>query len=638
MATLVNLPVELLLMIVDRLSYHDDTDADGFISPQRDLSSFLRTDKRLYSLFQSYLYKANDKCMNQTALAYGAFHGDIALVRRTLEINKSRLVTKIPSWRRRYGLIRHRPICWAAAGGQTAMIEYLLELGVSLGQDSSTSTRCVCETDLLGHAAGNGHLETMKYLVAKGLRFESQREVTPRRRHNISALRMAAENGQGHCFEFILNAESYRNLQGKDYVHRIAYILLAIVGLPASEKHDRIESALYLLKQSRLTEKRDFCRCIVEVANPLTKDMRALNETLAKPGRIELFAEMLLYLAVMSGHLILLDEMVRLGSSVETRYRGAHTPLCLAALEGGPQAAARLLEFGADMNAKNAKDQSPLFLATLSKSFGVMEVLLNHGANVNACSTRCGIVQTPLWRAVADQTHHPHLKRNKNSPVRAGRHSLDGIVKLLLDNGADPNFQDPTYGITPLWLALSSRFKHIGQNTPAEIIEILIKHGADVRIARRKMSLLWEGMHNHTSFTIKLLRLHGADPNDYGDDFDPAKPYRGRQPMSALAKAVKWGRFDVAEALLDTGADPHAQFWKKDTCLVKVASFGPVSLVERLLDGGVDVNETFGGKTALDIAIWNCNEGLKELLLRRGAVQKGTLEKACAASKEPDQS
>lgn len=622
MVTLVDLPTEIMLMIIECFPYRDSTGFDDLIDRQQDLCSFIKTNKRFYTLSRDRLYKENDRFMNQTALAYGAFHGDLALVRRTLQINHSRLTEQIPSWKRRHiGSVRHEPICWAAAGGQTAMIACFLQVGVSLTQNGTLRTICPdCETSLLGQAAAHGHLQTMKFLVDKGLRIESQREMKERRRRGLSALRMAAENGHTDCIDFILDSESYSNLQAKEYVHRITCLVSSVLNPPTNGNHDRIECALHLLKRSNLTEKRDFCACISESAKCFAGDLPALNETLAKPGRFELYAEMLLYLGVISGNLALLNEMARLGVSVETRYRGGHTPLCLAALEGGAHCAAMLLQLGADINAKNAKDQSPLFLAVLSKSHSVTELLLRCGADVNGCSTRCGIVQTPLWRTVADQVRCPDVKRNKNTPSRAGRSTTDEILTLLLVYGADPNYRDPTYGINPLWLAVTSRFKHSDPEMIWNTVETLIIHGANLRFSRRKRSILWESIHNCTSLFVTLLYMNGSDPNDYGDGLDTANPYQRRRPLSALAKSMKLGRFDIAEALLNVGADPHAQFWKKETCLVKAASFGPVSLVERLLDGGVDVNEIFRGKTALDIAVWRGKDELKELLLRRGAV------------------
>ncbi|CAG8151047.1 unnamed protein product [Penicillium olsonii] len=618
MVALLDLPVEIILLIAGSLLCHEKVEG-SFVGPQRDLNSLLQTNKRLYNLFQDELYELNVRYQRQTALAFSAYHGNRTIAEKTLGIDKSKLSLSIPSWSwSRNPNTTHEPICWAAQGGQTAMIQFLRDSGAKLQPDVLEIGRCECETGLLGQAAKNGHLQTMKDLIAMGLKIESRREVKHQRpeRRYVTPLRMAAENGHKQCIDFILDNGPYREFQRKDYVHRIALIIPGTVSPPTEVKHDPFESALYLLKQSQLTEKRDFCRCIADAAFAIYKSPDKLRETLQRPGNFELYADMLLYLGVMSGHVDLLDFMIELGVSIETRFRGGHTPLCLAALEGGPDVAARLLDLGANINARNNKDQSPFFLATLSRSLGVMEVLLSHGADLNATSTRCGIVQTPLWRAVADHDRPFTRRRNINSPKRAGRPYTNTLVEFLLENGADPNFCDPTYGISPLWLALKAR------SDPAvheEKVRALLEHGADVKLAQRGRSTLWAAGRNHSSDTIKLLLERGVDPNDYGSGFNETKTYHRGLPLSPLANCMKSGRFEDAEVLLDFGADPHALHWKKETCLVKAATFGSCSLVQKLLEKGVDVNETFRGKTAFDIAVWRGNKDLMALLLGWGA-------------------
>ena len=428
-------------------------------------------------------------------------------------------------------------------------------------------------------------------------------------------LRLAAENGHKHCISFILDAwdSDKMRFESKEWVHKIALIVPGTVEPPQEVKHDTIDCALFILKRTGVMSKRDFCRCGVEPAISLSKDLVKLNQTLEKPGNFEEYGEMLLYLSALTGSAPLLEEMIRLGVPIDTRFRGGNTALCLAALEGGPTVAKRLLELGADLDVKNDQGQSPLFLATLSRSMAVMQIFLDYGADANATSTRCGIVQTPLWRAVAD---YGRCARNQNSPGHTGRQRSQEIAQFLLKNRADPNFSDPTFGISPLWLLFNA---HSRGTDRTSLLQALLERGADLHKAERDHSLLWGIIRNHSVDTIKLLLDYGTDPNYYGKGFEGRKTYHRGEPLSPLAKAMKFSNYEAAELLLDYGADPLASYWKDETCLVNATLSMRCSLVEKMLDRGVDVNQTFKDKTALHFAVWKGNAEMVELLLRRGA-------------------
>jgi uncharacterized protein len=87
-------------------------------------------------------------------------------------------------------------------------------------------------------------------------------------------------------------------------------------------------------------------------------------------------------------------------------------------------------------------------------------------------------------------------------------HSPLPFIRTLLEQGADPNYQDHA-GFPPLIAALSS-----GRPDRYEIVEILLGFGADIQ-ARGLND--WTPLH-HAAATddldgIRLLVAHGADPN-----------------------------------------------------------------------------------------------------------------------------
>ncbi|MDD4197464.1 MAG: ankyrin repeat domain-containing protein [Syntrophorhabdaceae bacterium] len=123
------------------------------------------------------------------------------------------------------------------------------------------------------------------------------------------------------------------------------------------------------------------------------------------------------------------------------------TPLHEACRSGNIRAARRLLDAGADPDAKNEFGYTPLHCACIHGHLNVTRLLLDHGADVNADDKNGW---TPLHRAC-----------DKN---------LLAIARLLLENGAAIDVPD-NWNYTPLHLASA------GGHT--EVVRLLLDHGAD---------------------------------------------------------------------------------------------------------------------------------------------------------------
>ena len=131
--------------------------------------------------------------------------------------------------------------------------------------------------------------------------------------------------------------------------------------------------------------------------------------------------------------------------------RGANgwTPLFLAVIENRLDVAKRLIDLGADVNAKGASGWTPLHLAGQLNSLDMAKLLIDHGADVNE---KRNLGWTPLLWAAGNEN------------------SLD-MAKLLIDHGADVNAKNK-WGYTPLHSAASGN--------SLDMAKLLIKHGADV--------------------------------------------------------------------------------------------------------------------------------------------------------------
>jgi hypothetical protein len=133
--------------------------------------------------------------------------------------------------------------------------------------------------------------------------------------------------------------------------------------------------------------------------------------------------------AASRGDLEKVKRLLNEGADVNAKNKYGQTPLHWAATWGHLDIVKLLVDRGADINAKDEDGETPLHWAAANDHLDVVEFLLDRGADVNAKS---GYGQTPLhWAATYSR--------------------LD-IVKLLLDRGADVNAKNGD-GKTPLDLA-----------------------------------------------------------------------------------------------------------------------------------------------------------------------------------------
>ena len=140
------------------------------------------------------------------------------------------------------------------------------------------------------------------------------------------------------------------------------------------------------------------------------------------------------------------------------------TILHIAAFYGDAMVVQKLIEYGADVNAKDTKQKTPLHLASKTEHypnsfynpdfFSVHQLLLEHGADVDA-------------RAVDGSTPLCHASFIQNPEV----------VRLLLDHGADVNAREED-GWTPLRQACLSRRE---PRKTLEVLRMLLDRGADVK-------------------------------------------------------------------------------------------------------------------------------------------------------------
>ncbi len=193
-----------------------------------------------------------------------------------------------------------------------------------------------------------------------------------------------------------------------------------------------------------------------------------------------------------------------------------------------------------------------------------------------------------------------------------------GIVRLLLDKGANVNAQGEHYGSA---LQIASLRGYV------DIVRLLLDKGADVNaqgehfFGNALQAASW-GCHAEIA---RLLLDRGVDVNVQGG-------YYG----SALQAASYEGHAEIARLLLDKGANVNAQCGGYGNALQAASYKGCTEIARLLLDKGSNVNAQ-GGEygNALQAALWRDNTNIARFLLDKDAdvnAQGGTYGNALEAA------
>jgi len=223
--------------------------------------------------------------------------------------------------------------------------------------------------------------------------------------------------------------------------------------------------------------------------------------------------------------------------------------LAKAASKGKAKAIEKLLEKGADANAKHKG--KPILLAALQsgdeKSIGR---LVQAGADPNATVNKKGM--TMLMEA-ADK-------------------GQTKLVSALLALGADVNLQGKKDRQTALLLALWEGHR--------EIVQMLLDRGADVKHKKKggKTALMY-AVHSGNLDLVKMVLDLGLDANKQNSEGQNALMY-------AAADDTK---VDVVAELIARGANVNLTDKEKKVVLFWASHYGSVGIVKLCLDSGADV-------------------------------------------------
>ncbi len=292
----------------------------------------------------------------------------------------------------------------------------------------------------------------------------------------------------------------------------------------------------------------------------------------------------------------IVELLIRAGANVTAANRYQVTPLTVACTNGNATIVSLLLQAGADPNAAAADGETALMTAARTGKVDVVGALIARGANVNAKEGWRG--QTALmWAAIENNAAAAQALIEGGADLAArsqggftallfaSRGGHVDTARVLVAAGAKVDEKLPD-GTSPLVLATI--------NAHYELASWLLDHGADANAAEQGWTALhqlaWtrrpnKGFANPGPVStgsidslelVEILVKHGADVNARQTK-EPRDGYRNmldRTGATPFLLAAKSADVDLMRALLAQGADPLLPTKDNSTPLMVAAGVG----------------------------------------------------------------
>jgi ankyrin repeat protein len=217
--------------------------------------------------------------------------------------------------------------------------------------------------------------------------------------------------------------------------------------------------------------------------------------------------------AMVPGSRETLEQLWRRGGNVNIEV-GGYTPLMAASYAGDLEAAAWLIEHGANVKARSEAGCTALNGAAVAGNAALVKLLLEHGADPNVHyeePNTIGDFQTPS--------------------LNAAWHGNAACLKLLLEHGAEVNVHGGLFERTPLLCAATTG--------SAETIQLLLDKGADSRATdwHGERPLDWALRRGDTAI-VALLRKAGA-PAAVAEHTPPSRQRADARTQATQEQAIR---------------------------------------------------------------------------------------------------
>ncbi|RAL59452.1 hypothetical protein DID88_006825 [Monilinia fructigena] len=321
-----------------------------------------------------------------------------------------------------------------------------------------------------------------------------------------------------------------------------------------------------------------------------------------------LFGRTALLLAVEKGHLDVVTKLLNHGASPDAKDLDGHTALMLATSQGTKAIVQKLMDAKAKRNIKD-NNERPTFIAVKHGRYDIMKLFLEDGADPNEVNDNGDSILKNDSTQIVEQilkneTFVDAQTRSKSTALfEAVAQGHEKIVQLLLDARANVNIANDAKE-TPLFLAV--------RNSQYDILKMLLEKKPNVNLANEKHEtpLSLALTYRNESVARSLLEA-GANVNEMNS--------KGETP---LLLAVDDENESMVSLLLETHwkANVDIMNYQKDTPLALAVRKRNQALTEIILQANADVNiANDSGQIPLTAAVRLENITLVKLLLKAGA-------------------
>ncbi len=336
----------------------------------------------------------------------------------------------------------------------------------------------------------------------------------------------------------------------------------------------------------------------------------------AEPTRLPITP---LSLAARRGHLKILKRLIDAGADVDARDSTGKTPLIRAAEAGRLEVVQLLLEEGADREARDDREErTALIWASQAGRTRIVSALLEAGVDREASGrdgrTAAGLAgelgRRRVLKVLAKAGAMEDLTANRELVLASQQGDLDAMHSAL-GAGADPNTVIRRPKAAP-----RTALEAAARSGSEEAVALLLEAGADPSRGQPLVPAVQAGSRP----LVERLIEAGVDPSVAS----PAA--NGQDGPTPLGLAVLRRASELVDVLLDAGADPDGQtrlipdFPVSETPLMVAARINDETVVKRLLVAGADPNRRVRGRGPLSVAVdYHHNPEVIDLLRNAGA-------------------
>lgn len=503
----------------------------------------------------------------------------IALVNAKMDMHRSHSYTESKTY-------EYTPALWNAVfRGHSRVVSYLLTKGACTMQHTIEGTSFIA-------AAENGSVRIMKLLVnAPSTRPYALDDINA---NNVSPIICAAYYNNMSLVKFLIKqkvrilAANIHGITAYGWACSNGNIALMKVledaggydmhlkrwnGLFSAVSSNKIKAVNHILKRGAsvniISIQSGNSPLHIAAKNGYTDMIRFLLDNGANPNAANYIKETPLYLAVKSGHLSAVKEILTCPTIYMTR----------AAVDTGLTAPMVCIQ----------EMYNAIGMADEDKFMDIFTVLYERGINtvVRPSTSIFGRVNIIEYSLALQQYN---------------------IFFILVDSIRYINSVSPIYGYTPLHFATF-------YSAPIAVIEALLKKGADINaVSDKNHTPLYCALYRKNDDVVKLLLDRGANPNILISQV-PLIQY------TILHYAKEDSLYDIITYMVEKGADIHMK--GETTCLMSAAVIGDVTLIRYCLLRGCDINaQRLDGTTALMLAALNGHLACVEDLVEAGADYK----------------